>query len=210
MEGRTGADLLMGERGADPLVIEVGEKRQKIEGSVPGRVRRKVIRRQFRQVGPVVGREHLSGIVLRKFWWESVGEPPATSSNLLPETFAHDEESLEEGRNCRRVETRWIDVEMEAKRVQEHRPSPMRPGGTQDIDESVHLWQSGDRQRSRDEFPRHEGGYHRTQPRRCPPVQLQAEARVALRMQITEVGLDSHIAEAGIKNPEGMRILDIN
>ena len=55
VEGRTGTDLLVGKHGADPVVIEVGKERQKVESAITGRVRRQIIRCQIRQVGPVVG-----------------------------------------------------------------------------------------------------------------------------------------------------------
>ncbi len=86
----------------------------------------------------------------------------------------------------------------------------MRSSGTRDVDKAIQLRQPIDGQWGRDEFPENEGRHHRTQPRRRPPIQPQAQARVALGMHVTEVGLDPHVAEAGAADPEGMRILGMD
>lgn len=132
------------------------------------RVRHEIIRRQIRQVGPVVRSKHLPGVVLRVIGRESMGEPPASSRDVPPETFAHDEEGLQESGHRDRIETRRIDVEMEAERFQEHRSSSVRPCGPQDVDKAIQLRQPINGQRCRDEFPRHERGHPPRQAMRPP------------------------------------------
>jgi hypothetical protein len=73
---RPGADLLMRQNRAHPLLIEVSEQRKEVQCPLPG---------QVRQVRPVVRIEHAFLVSLRVVGRKHESTPKAPACDLLPE-----------------------------------------------------------------------------------------------------------------------------
>jgi hypothetical protein len=202
-------DLLVREQRAHALFIEMREERQEIESPLPGGVCRKVVIRQGGQVRPVIGRQHTPDIALWIVGRKNERQARAPARNVSPKPFAQEEKCLQEGHYRLGIETRRIDVEMQAERVQEYRPAATRSCRPQDSDDLIHLRQARDRDRVRDELSWYERGYRRAQPLGGAVAKSQAEFGVALGMDIAQVGLDRHAPKAGAADPESMRILGL-
>ena len=98
---------------------------------------------------------------------------------------------------------------MEPERVPEHGPAAARASRPQAGDDRVHLRKLGDGHRGRDELPRDKGRGHGAEPCGDAAIQPQTELRMPLGMDMPQVGLDHHVAEAGAADPVSVRILSL-